>query len=125
MVGTKPMANLVGSGTAQVVRYKSAPWNASGVNVAAVEEAGAGGLSRREVAVSESTAAKVLEVDIESLIVTLAKSLSHGTLILVVIPSIVGSASNPKEVESNTGGAVVGIQDVQLIHRTLRSSLAL
>src|SRR5690606_34610016 len=68
-----------------------------------------------EVAVSKGTARQVLEVDVESLVVTLAESLLHGELGAVGEVRVVGGEGGTLEDKLDTSIGKVGIEDGQLL----------
>lgn len=113
-VDTKPMANLVGSGKSKVVVGCGASGDAAEKDGATIAEECVGIAGNREIAVSEKTTSETLDIDIESLVVTLAESPLHAKLIGVVEPIGVGGAGRSKKVERDTSRSEAFIHDIKL-----------
>lgn len=73
------------------------------------------GVGLGEVAVAQGAAGKVLEVDVERLVVTLAECLFHGKLGGVVEPVGVGGASSSLENELNVARGKVLVENGKLL----------
>lgn len=108
------MTNLVGSGKSQVVGGSGASGDAAEKDRATIVEEGLGIVDIREIAVSEKTTSETLEVDIESLVVTLAESPLHGDLIGVAEPTGVGGAGRSKKVERDASRSEAFIHNSKL-----------
>jgi len=115
------MASLVGCGAPQIVVFNASTGCGVVVDGATVilDDRSSGLI--REVAISEVIVGKVLEVEIESFVVSPAKRSSHATSVIFVEPSRVGCASDPGKSEPETSGSIVIVHDVQLLKSHLVS----
>lgn len=109
------MASLVGESATLVVVGRGTAGDGGGKDRAAVgPDGGSRGGGHGEVAVAEETAREVLEVDVEGVVTTLAEGGLHGGLSLVVVPGSVGGTGDGLESEGDTGGSVIGVEDIKL-----------
>lgn len=115
VVKVEPVTSLVSESAALVVRSGRTTRNRGRKHRAAVERDIRGrGVRLGEVAVAEKTTREVLEVDVEGVVAALAEGLLHGSLGLVIVPGAVGGAGDALEDERDTGGGVVGVEDIEL-----------
>lgn len=113
------MANLVGSGESHVVAGSGTPGNGAEKNRATVVKQVIGVIDIREVAVSKKTTAEAHEINVESLVVTLAESFLHGGLVTVGEPRLIDGTVCATKVEGDARRGIAFVQDSQLFHRGL------
>lgn len=109
------MASLVGCGVPQIVVFNTSTGCGVVVDGTTIILDDRSSRLIREVAISEVIVGKVLEVEIESFVVSPAKRSPHATSVVFVEPSRVSCASDPGKSEFERSGSIVIVHDVELL----------